>query len=118
MRVLVCGGRDYNDVEKIEWELQCITDPQHGGKYSYTLISGMARGVDTIAANWAYKNGMNVEEYPADWDTFGKAAGFMRNKQMLEEGKPDLVIAFPGGKGTAMMVKLARDAGVEVVEVG
>ena len=52
--------------------------------------------------------------YPANWKKHGRAAGPIRNKQMLEEAKPDLVIAFPGGAGTANMVKQAREAGVKV----
>jgi UDP-N-acetylmuramoylalanine-D-glutamate ligase len=58
-----------------------------------------------------------VETYEADWDTHGKAAGPIRNKRMLDEGKPDLVVAFPGGRGTANMISQARKAGVEVIEV-
>ena len=73
----------------------------------------MARGADTLADKWAAANGHRSEGYPADWDTYGRRAGFLRNKQMLEEGKPDLVVAFPGGKGTEMMISLARCAGVE-----
>ena len=62
---------------------------------------------------------MPVSIYPADWDKHGKAAGPIRNKQMIDEGKPDLVIAFPGGRGTAGAVRLAKFAGVtvRVVEV-
>jgi hypothetical protein len=55
--------------------------------------------------------------YMADWDGLGRKAGPIRNQRMLDEGKPDLVIAFPGGRGTADMVRRAREAGVEVVEL-
>lgn len=117
MRVLVCGGRDYNDKARLEFELNCITDPQTGGKFMYEIISGMARGADTLAADYAVVNGMVLHKFPADWDKYGKRAGYLRNKQMLEEGKPDLVVAFPGGKGTAMMIKLAEEAGVKVIKI-
>lgn len=130
MRVLVCGGRNYGWVDKkshigfnheeydlMEWELNCITNPEHGGKWSFEMICGMAFGADTMAYNWAKRHGVKVHEYPADWEKYGKRAGYIRNKQMLEEGKPDLVVAFPGGKGTAMMVNLARQAGVRVIEI-
>ena len=53
-------------------------------------------------------NGVVVEEFKADWDKFGRAAGPIRNAQMLREGKPDLVVAFPGGRGTANMVAQAK----------
>jgi hypothetical protein len=53
----------------------------------------------------------------AEWETLGRKAGPIRNERMLTEGKPDLVVAFPGGRGTAHMTRLAREAGVEVVEI-
>jgi hypothetical protein len=114
MKVLVCGGRHYNDYARLEAELDGITNPIHGGKWSFTLICGMAPGADSLAYQWAKKRGVAVEEYPANWEEYGKAAGPIRNTQMLEEGKPDLVVAFPGGTGTADMVRKARAAGVEV----
>lgn len=130
MRVLVCGGRDYgwldkdNHIGRNQTEYDCLectlnetTNPEHGGKWSFELICGMAFGADTMAYNWAKRHGITVHEFPADWKKYGKAAGPIRNKRMLDEGKPDLVIAFPGGGGTANMVKLAREAGVEVVVV-
>jgi UDP-N-acetylmuramoylalanine-D-glutamate ligase len=58
-----------------------------------------------------------LEVYPADWKLHGKSAGHIRNQQMLDESKPDIVIAFPGGRGTANMIKRAKKAGVEVFQV-
>lgn len=78
------------------------------------IISGGAKGADSLAIDWAVINWVPFTEYPADWKTHGKKAGFLRNTQMLNEGKPDLVIAFPGGKGTAMMLDISRKAGVAV----
>lgn len=127
MRVLVCGGRDYADRDKVYKTLYDICDEfllwspedEHGNKLPgpITIINGAAKGADNIATDWAVVNRTGLKEYPADWDKHGKAAGYIRNKQMLDEGKPDLVIAFPGGVGTANMVKLAREAGIEVREV-
>src|SRR5690348_8540698 len=125
MRILVCGGRDYGDLSQIKSqtdplfpqrkeEYNCVLkaldqisfdyreegdEPDADGNWlpQVTIISGAARGVDTVALDWAVINWCPSEEYPADWDTHGKAAGPIRNKQMLEEGKPDLVVAFPGG---------------------
>lgn len=81
------------------------------------IIQGGARGADRAADEWAIINWVPLETYLPDWDKYRKAAGPIRNKQMLDEGKPDVVIAFPGGRGTANMVSLAKKAGVEVVEV-
>ena len=66
---------------------------------------------------WAKDNNMKLKVYPADWELHGKSAGPIRNQQMLIEGKPDLVLAFPGGKGTAHMVSIAKKKGVKVIEV-
>ena len=79
-----------------------------------TIISGAARGADSMAVDWAISNYACFKEFPANWDKYGKSAGYKRNIQMLKEGKPDLVIAFPGGRGTEMMCELAKEAGVEV----
>lgn len=124
MRVLVCGGRDYGWLDKenhIGWdetEHRLMGETLSAIAHPWELICGMAFGADTMAYNWAKSNGIKVHEYPADWDRYGKRAGYIRNKQMLDEGTPDLVIAFPGGKGTKMMVELARKANVEVIEIG
>lgn len=60
---------------------------------------------------------MPVEKYPAQWDIYGKQAGVLRNLQMITEGKPDVVVAFPGGAGTANMVRQARAYRIRVIEV-
>lgn len=112
MRVLVCGGRDFSDREAVYAELSA----QHA-KHRFThLIHGCARGADALAGEWADDNAVNATCYMADWARHGKAAGPMRNREMLEDGKPDLVIAFPGGAGTRNMVDAALSAGVECIE--
>jgi hypothetical protein len=111
-RVLVCGGRDYNDWDRLEDELNAI-ERAYG---QLTIISGCARGADSLAIRYAEKYGDPVEKFPADWNTHGRAAGFIRNQQMLDSGV-DLVVAFPGGRGTADMVRRSKKAGVEVIEI-
>ena len=78
------------------------------------VISGCQTGADTIALNWASERGVETAKYPYLVD-FGRSGGPKRNQQMLEEGKPDLVLAFPGGRGTADMVRRAKEAGIRVV---
>jgi len=117
LRVLVCGGRDF-DHESIVWDILSGWKDRHikRDRPWTTIISGGARGVDTHAESWAYGEELSRDIYPAEWKKYGKSAGYIRNRRMLEEGNPDLVIAFPGGRGTAMMVELAEEAGVEVVD--
>jgi cephalosporin hydroxylase len=117
MRVLVCGGRDYDNWIKLQETLLRECDARCDDYDHLTIIQGGARGADSLAKDWARLQEVEMEEYPADWDQYGKAAGIIRNQEMLTEGKPDLVIAFPGGRGTAHMVRIAKDAGVEVIEV-
>lgn len=112
MRFLVCGGRDFIDYNLFERVIKlyvCMRDD--------VVIHGGARGADSFAHFWSNVNNVSQEVYRADWNKYGKSAGYIRNKQMLDEGKPDYVIAFPGGKGTAMMIRLAKKAGVEVIEI-
>lgn len=115
LRVLVCGGRDFgksnmHDRRRLKDALRGVD----GGVA--ILIEGGARGADQLAATWARLSGIEVATYSANWKRDGYAAGPIRNQQMLDEGKPDLVMAFPGGKGTADMVRRARAAGIKVLE--
>lgn len=128
-RVLVCGGRAFglvvpernfifNFLDNLFLTRGWILgEPDNNWLPDVHIISGEAQGVDSLARDYAVINWTDYSGFPADWGRYGKRAGFVRNTQMLEEGKPDLVVAFPGGKGTAMMASLARKAGVEVIEV-
>lgn len=111
MRVLVCGGRDFRQRDLLNATFRPLFP-----KLS-AIICGGAPGADTLAWDWAWENRVTCYRYMADWKTHGKAAGPIRNQQMIDEGKPDLVIAFPGGRGTADMVRRAKAAGVEVREI-
>lgn len=105
MIVLVCGGRDFSNADAVSraFSTTCTS----------VVIEGGARGADTLARNEAVRRGIHVATVPALWDKYGKSAGYKRNAAMLDL-KPDLCVAFPGGKGTAMMVKLCQDAGIPV----
>lgn len=111
MKVLVCGGRDFTDYFKLCNEMDKLPLDEN---QPITIIHGAARGADTLAGKYAEECGFDVRAFPALWDKHGKSAGPIRNALMLREGKPDLCIAFPGGKGTANMIKQAKEAGVEV----
>jgi len=104
MRVLVCGGRDYSgDVSVL------------GLLGISILIHGGAKGADCAAAFWARRNGIHTAQVDALWETFGKPAGFKRNSAMLLL-MPELCVAFPGGKGTEMMIDLCNRNGIQVVK--
>lgn len=80
------------------------------------VVEGDARGADRLAGEWAYRRGVENIKFCAEWEKLGRKAGPIRNQLMLDEGEPDLVVAFPGGRGTADMMMRARSAGVEVIE--
>lgn len=82
------------------------------------LIEGGATGADRLAREWADMNGVQVLTFPAEWNIHGKSAGPIRNKKMLEEGRPDMVVAFPGGRGTQNMINQAHEFGVKVLLIG
>lgn len=113
MKVLVCGGRSYRN----EANVCRVLDAMHNDTPISVLIEGGASGADAMAASWAKIRKVNVRTFFARWQEFGKAAGPIRNRRMLDEGKPDVVVAFPGDGGTENMVKQARHAGVRVVEI-
>lgn len=110
IRVLVTGGRDYAQQQRVNYALHAV----HAKYPVSVLIRGGARGADELAKRWAQANGIPYDEYAADWDKHGRSAGHIRNAEMLKEGKPDCVVAFPGGRGTAGMVAIARKAGIPV----
>ena len=113
MRLLVCGGRDYSNATRLYQALDAIVE----GKEVECVVEGDAKGADRLAGRWAIDRGLTLIKFPADWDTYGKSAGPIRNRQMLKEGKPDLVVAFPGGSGTDHMVRTSMKAGVPVIRV-
>jgi SLOG family YspA-like protein len=127
VKVLICGGRDFTDweyfrdkmhelCEERKWWAETEDDPYYRFSIDVEVIHGGAKGADSLADQWAVLNYLPFYEFKADWDKYGKAAGLIRNQQILDEGKPDVVVAFKGGRGTAHMKRIARAAGVEVIE--
>lgn len=116
LRVLVYGGRDFGHTPTEREALVTALDYLHRECEMVCLIEGEARGADQLAREWAVRRGVPVERFPADWEQYGKAAGAIRNKQMLVEGRPNYAVQFPGGKGTAHMRGLLHRAGVSVWE--
>lgn len=107
MRLLVTGGRDFRDAQLLNETLDKI----HKGYRITCLIEGGASGADHLGKLWAFSKKIPVMEFPANWTGHGKAAGPIRNKEMMELGNPDLAIAFPGGVGTANMLDTLHKAG-------
>ena len=95
-----------------------VLDHYHAESGGFSvIIHGAARGADSLAGEWAMSRGVTVMAFPADWDAHGRSAGHIRNAQMIAEGKPTVVVAFPGGRGTANMVRQARLSHIPVLQV-
>lgn len=106
----VTGSRNYDDPETVDREMRRWVTP---GDSSAIVIEGGAPGLDRQVRRWCEKNGVHFAEVPALWEWMGRAAGPVRNGVMLLL-RPDFVLAFPGGTGTADMCRQAKAAGIEV----
>ena len=112
MRILICGDRNWKDREAI---FACVAALPE----SIPIIEGEARGADRIAGEAALFYGHTLLLFPADWDQYGKAAGGIRNQQMLREGKPTAVVFFHNNlrqsRGTKDMVERATRENIPVI---
>lgn len=112
MIIVVTGGRAYHNTKHVFR----VLDGLHQGVAITQLRHGDMSGADTAAGFWAEARNVPQRAYPAFWGLHGRAAGPMRNAEMIEDGRVGLVVAFPGGKGTADMVAKAERAGIQVLK--
>lgn len=107
----MCGGREFSD-------MAYLTDRMDFARVwfaqDYCVIQGEARGADTLARAWAELRGVCCIGVRANWERYNGRAGGIRNAWMRDFCLPQLVIAFPGGTGTADMIKLAEKAKIDV----
>lgn len=113
MIILVSGGRDYTDFSYVEQTLSrlFLDFPKA------CIIQGGARGADRLARDYCMKHGKPCLTMEASWDAYGSHAGGMRNQWMLDYGKPELVLCFPGGPGTRDMYNRATKQGFKAYNV-
>jgi hypothetical protein len=114
MRIAVTGGRRHTNFKKVVETL----DELHSQNRITVLAHGDATGADTLCARWARVHGVSAHRYDAEWNKYRQGAGPKRNEKMLKDEKPDLLVAFPGGKGTANCIKIAESLGIQVMRVG
>jgi hypothetical protein len=108
--VAVCGGRDYPHSDRV-WS---ALDTLHQTLGPFRVVTGDAAGVDHYTHTWALHRGVPCLRVRADWDRHGRAAGPLRNQELLDTHQPHLLLAFPGGRGTADMRQRAETAGIPV----
>lgn len=107
MKIAVVGGRKFTNYNLLKSTLE-------KENYIGVLISGGAKGADQLAERYALEKNLPMQVFRPDWDQYGKQAGFIRNKKIVEAC--DKLIAFWDGqsKGTSHSIYLARNAGKEV----
>lgn len=119
VRAIIAGGRDFTDGTLLERTADKILNPL-AKEYKITIVSGKAKGADTKGEQYGRKRGYHIAEYPADWNTHGKRAGYLRNKEMAVFASADdaygILIAFWDGvsRGTKLMIDLAKEYGLEI----
>lgn len=133
VRIIIAGGRDFNNYELMKESIDntltklSIKNLSTGlGNYpagflhGVEFISGTARGADVLGEVIVSERGWQVIRFPADWDTYGKSAGYIRNEQMAEyamsEDSYGVLLAFWDGqsKGTKHMIDLAKKHGLDI----
>lgn len=110
-RVIIAGGRDFNDFDLLKQKMDKLLSNVIG---DIAIVSGMARGADSLGARYAALKGYALYNFPADWDKYGKSAGYRRNEEMARNA--DALVAFWDGKskGTKHMIDIARLHGLKV----
>ena len=104
LKVIVAGGRDFTDYDKLSAVIFDYAESV-GEDVAVSIVSGMARGADKLAHTFARNEGVQVHEFPADWDTYGKRAGFIRNDAMSVFAD-ELIVFWDGlSKGTWNMIQ-------------
>ena len=117
MRLAVCGGRTFGRVQEERDFVHGWIEKVLEGHDDNVIIQGGAPGADEWAVDWAIINNVKYVTFYADWKKYKRAAGPIRNQQIIDEGVPDLLLAFPGNKGTADMIRRARAANIPVTIV-
>ena len=106
MKIIIAGGRDFTDKEGLLQTFHQITN--HTPNKDITVISGCAKGADSVGQWIANEYRLLIERYPADWDTYGKSAGYARNELMATKAT-HLLAAWDGqSKGTKHMIDIGR----------
>lgn len=121
MRIQITGSREFTDQSLVNEAVISEVATAFRDREPVTVVTGGARGADTLAINAVRDLGwVDVEVYPAKWDEYGKRAGYIRNAEMASLGA-DICLAFfkrgAANKGTQMMVDLCNKAGIPVREI-
>jgi len=111
MRLIVAGGREFNDYELLKEKLDNLlinnTD-------DVEIVSGKARGADSLGEKYAKEKGYTVKEFPAKWNEYGKRAGYLRNEEMALYATHCVCFWDGESKGTKHMIDLAKKSNLNL----
>lgn len=120
-RLLICGGRDFDNYNMLDFSIDKILAQNKLSYDQIEVVSGHADGADTLGELYAKKHNINLKTFPADWSNYGRAAGPIRNKQMIDYIKngPAVVAAFvsPKSIGTKNTIALAKQENIKTYEI-
>lgn len=108
-KVIICGSREFIDFELLSRTCDYYLSQKLNSEEEVVIVSGCARGADTLGEKYAMSRGLRVMKFPADWSKYGKKAGFIRNEEMAKNGDACIAFLSREGKnvGTKMMISLA-----------
>lgn len=112
--VIIAGGRDFDDYDRLAAFMDQWTLDNNMGPDNTVFVSGEAVGADTLGKKWALSRGYKVLLYPANWNKYGKSAGYIRNKEMAEVSSHLVVFWDGSSNGTGNMIKVATIYGLRV----
>ena len=114
MKVIIAGSRNFNDYELLKAELNILIVPTIMLHRNIEVVSGTAKGADQLGERYAKEYNLLLKKFPADWDKYGKSAGYHRNKQMAEYATHCVCFWDGISKGTKMMIDLAKTENLKI----
>ena len=118
-RVIICGSRNFNNYELLKEKCDYFLSRKINDGSKVVIVSGCARGADQLGEKYASERGLAVLKFPANWDKYGKRAGYLRNKNMAEVANACIAFLDPNSEniGTKMMIRIAREQKLLVRQV-
>ena len=115
--MIVAGGRDYSNQNVVNYYIDRVKDVCDSRGLNLVIVCGMATGADTLGRNYAIPNGLEVLEFPADWNKYGKSAGYIRNKEMGDVADSAIVFWDGRSKGSKLMIDIMHELKKPVVAI-
>lgn len=116
-RMIVAGGRDYSNQNVVNYYIDRVRNVCDSRGLNLVIVCGMATGADTLGRNYAISNGLEVLEFPANWNRYGKSAGYIRNKEMGNIADSAIVFWDGRSKGSKLMIDIMHELKKPVIAI-